>query len=76
MTDNKVDVINKLEESIFNGYIDNNVMVQIIELLKGYLNLQTLSNYAKSENISYNAAKKRKKETLIINGITFVINNL
>ena len=41
-----------------NNELDNDSLVQLIELSGRYLNLQTIANYAKENNISYNGAKK------------------
>lgn len=70
---------NELRDKIFqnyeSGHISDEHLVQIIELSAQYLNLQTLTNYAKSEGISYNGAKKRKLSTVNISGQIFIINN-
>lgn len=57
------------------GAITNEQLVQIIEQASVYLNLQTLTNYAKSSGLSYNGAKKRQKSIVLIDGVQFVINN-
>lgn len=44
-------------EKFENGEINNTSIVQIIELCGAYLNLQTISNYAKKNGISYNGKK-------------------
>lgn len=71
---------NELRDKLFSNYeagaISDEQMVQIIELATSYLNLQTLSNYAKSEKISYNGAKKRNKKIVKIDNVEFVINNV
>lgn len=66
---------NKLFKNYENGFISDNDLVQIIELASGYLNLKTKTNYAKSNKISYNGAKKRKTNTCIIDGVSFIIDN-
>lgn len=73
--DKSVIIREKLFEYIHNGEITNSDLVKIIEHGCIILNLQTLSNYAKSENISYNGAKKRNVENIIIDSIKFTINN-
>lgn len=57
------------------GELDNDSLVQIIELCDSFLNLQTISNYAKTENISYNGAKRFRKPAIEINKVKFIINN-
>lgn len=37
--------------------LDNNSLVQIIEFTGSLLNLKTISNYAKDNNLSYNGVK-------------------
>jgi hypothetical protein len=54
--------------------LDNESLVQLIELCGMYLNLQTIPNYAKSNNITYNGAKKCRNVREII-GVKFVIDN-
>ncbi len=47
-----------IADKIESDDLDNSSLIQIIELCGNYLNLQTISNYAKSNNISYNGVKK------------------
>lgn len=49
-------------------------MVQLIELCGNYLNLKTIPDYAKENNISYNGVKKYRNVIRIFN-IKFVIDN-
>lgn len=70
---------NELRDKIFSSYevgaISDVQLVQIIEQASHYLNLQTLTNYAASERISYNGAKKRNLRKVKIDNVEFVINN-
>ena len=68
-------IIESIERQIFEGDLSQKEQVQLFELLCKYLNLQTLSDYAKSEKITYNGAKKRKLKTVRISNITLIINN-
>lgn len=61
-------------ESVHNNELDNSEVVQIIELLGGYLNLKTISDYAKTNNLSYNGVKKCRNVVEIFN-VKFVIDN-
>jgi len=63
-----------IEESAQCGNLSNSDLVQIIELAGEYLNLQTISNYAKDSGLSYNGVKKCRN---IINlfGCKLVIDN-
>jgi hypothetical protein len=68
-------IMERLFEVIHNNELENSDLVQIFEHIAIILNVQTITNYAKSENISYNGALKRKLETTKIDGQTFIINN-
>jgi hypothetical protein len=68
-------IMERLFEIIHNNELENSDLVQIFEHIGLILNLQTITNYAKSEKISYNGALKRKLETTKIDGQTFIINN-
>lgn len=57
------------------GELENENLVQIIELANNYLNLTTISNYAKEKGKSYNGIKNHTKVDIEINGVKFIINN-
>jgi hypothetical protein len=63
-----------LSKRIISGELQNSDMVQIIEHIGSYLNLQTIPDYSKQNNISYNGAKKFRKVQKIF-GVKFVIDN-
>ncbi len=63
-----------LSHRIHSGELTNDELVQIIEHVGGYLNLATISNYAKANNISYNGAKKYRQVVTIFN-TKFIIDN-
>lgn len=65
----------RLFECIHNGELSNDDLVKIIEHVSDILNLQTLSNYAKNQNISYNGAKKRRLEKVNIAGELMIVDN-
>ena len=69
----------ELRDKLFKNYeagaITDEQLVQIIELSAKYLNLKTLTNYAKSEGVSYNGAKKRKLSKVKIDNVEFIIDN-
>ena len=69
---------NKLLEFIGNkfetGNLDNDSLVQIIELCGGYLNLSTVADFAKANNLSYNGAKNYR-EVIELFKVKFVIEN-
>lgn len=71
-------IVNKicehLSQRIVAGELSNADMVQIIEHLGSYLNLQTISDYARDNNISYNGAKKFRQQVQLFN-TKFIIDN-
>jgi hypothetical protein len=71
--------INELRNELFkqyeNGTIQDEELVQIFEQIASYLNLKTITNYAKANKITYNGALKRKTQKIIINNQTFIIDN-
>lgn len=54
--------------------LNNESLVQIIELCGMYLNLQTISNYAKEYGMSYNGVKNHR-EIINLFGNKYVIDN-
>ena len=56
---------NKLLNFVYNKYVndelDNESLVKLIELSGSLLNLQTISNYAKENKMSYNGVKNHRK---------------
>ena len=70
---------NELRDKLFknyeNGAISDAELVQIFELAASYLNLKTITNYAKANKITYNGALKRKLRKVVIDNQTFVIDN-
>ena len=71
--------INELKEELFRqyeeGYVLDSEFVQIFEQIAAYLNLKTITNYAKANKISYNGALKRKTKNVTIDNQTFIIDN-
>lgn len=63
-----------LSERIESNDLSNDDIVQIIEHLGCYLNLQTISDYSRSTGISYNGSKKFRTVKKIFN-VKFVIDN-
>ena len=69
--------LNKLSEigsSIQSENLSNEALIQLIELTGGFLNLQTIPDYAKENNMSYNGVKKFRTVRKIF-GVKFVIDN-
>lgn len=77
-TENNRIIVNYVEQKFLQGQIDNDCLVQLIELAGNYLNLRTIPEYAKENNISYNGAKKPNKfgrKVVRILNVKFVIDN-
>jgi len=71
--------ISQLKDDLFQGYENGSYsdaeLVQIIELASGYLNLRTITNYAKANGITYNGALKRKSQSITIDKVKFIVDN-
>jgi hypothetical protein len=63
-----------LDEKMYDGNFTNQDLVQFIESVGKYLGLQTLPDYAKENNMSYNGVKKFREVKEVL-GIKFVIDN-
>ena len=59
--DKSTNIVHRIDELAMKGVFSNDQLVQIIELLGGYLNLMTISEYAKSHNLSYNGVKNNRQ---------------
>lgn len=57
-----------------NNELTNEDLVQLIELAGSYLNLKTIPDYQRAENMSYNGVKKYRQIRKIFN-VKFVIDN-
>ena len=71
--------INELQEELFRqyeeGYVLDSELVQIFEQIASYLNLKTITKYAKANKITYNGALKRKLQKMVIDNQTFIVDN-
>ena len=74
LTDKERKQLSKIEEFIYTNNVSNDYLVKLIELAGGFLNLKTISNYAKDNGISYNGAKHFRNVTEIFN-VKFIIDN-
>ena len=63
-----------LSHRIEAGELSNDDMLKLIDHIGMYLNIQTIGNYAKSNNISYNGAKNFNTVVLLF-GEKFIIDN-
>ena len=66
--------LDNFEKAITEGKFSNDALVQFFELCGQYLNVCSLTEYAKQNRLSYNGAKKRK-QTRNLNGIKYLVNN-
>jgi hypothetical protein len=64
-----------LGQEIQSAHLSNDDLVQIIEHVGSYLNIKTISDYARANGISYNGAKKHRVVQKIFN-VKFVIDNI
>jgi len=67
-------VISRLHNLSTENQLSNECLVQIIEVCSLYLNLCTISKYAKDNNMSYNGVKNHREVKNIL-GVKFVIDN-
>lgn len=57
-----------------SGELDNNSLVELFKSMGGYMNLETIPDYAKRNKMSYEGVKKFRKIETIFN-VKFVIDN-
>ena len=75
LTNNECLMLEKFANYVANNYISNDCLVQFIELAGSYLNLQTISDYAKTNKLSYNGVKNNRQIVNLFN-VKFVIDNV
>ena len=76
MTDYEQNIISRLEQLIFEGKIKNECLVQTLNLIAEYLNLQSISNFEKTAKESYQGILKSPKfEKIKIDNKIFIIDN-
>jgi hypothetical protein len=68
------EIENKISEMFENKQINNAGLVHIIEHCGAYLNLKTISDYAKANGLSYNGVKKCRQNITIFN-TKYIIDN-
>jgi hypothetical protein len=74
ITDKGKKLCDFVTEKTMKGELSNEDLIQLIEVAGSFLNLKTISDYAKENNLSYNGAKKFRK-TIEIFSTKFVIDN-
>lgn len=70
--------VSKIDEYIFKCLqkqeLNNSNLVQIIERINHYLELKTISQYAKDNNKSYNGVKNNRQIVSLF-GVNFIADN-
>jgi len=74
MSEDEIKMLDRLGSYVLEHGVSNDFLVQLIEQAGGFLNLKTLPDYAKANNISYNGAKKHRDNVTIFN-TKFIIDN-
>lgn len=74
ITDNGKKLCDFVTQKTMNGELTNEDLLQFIEVAGFFLNLKTISDYAKENNLSYNGAK-HFRTTVEIFKTKFVIDN-
>ena len=74
MLDLKEKILINIHKGIETNMLSNDDVVQIIEHCGEYLNLCTITKYAKDFSMSYNGVKKFRKIVTLF-GVKFVIEN-
>ena len=64
--------VERLGKLAYEGQILDGDLIQIIELCGDFLNIKTRTQYSKECGISYNAAKRFRKNVVIF-GVNFVV---
>ena len=73
-----MDLKEKLATNIIKGVqlneLSNSDLIELIELAGNFLNLQTITEYAKNNKLSYNGVKNYRNIVTIFN-VKFVVDN-
>lgn len=75
LTEKEIDLILRFSKYMDENKLSETCMVHLFELVGRKLNLKTISQYAKDNNMSYNGVKKHRK-ILEFFGCKFVSINL
>lgn len=70
-------IINNINKGMQSGVLNNADLVEIIKLSGEYLNLMTVTDYQKSNSISYQGARKdtKTRTNVVLFNTRFVIDN-
>lgn len=75
ITTNGQKLVDFLDDKMYAGEFTNEDLVQFIESVGKYLNIQTIADYANQNKLSYNGVKNHRQIHQIFN-VKFVIDNL
>lgn len=67
-------IILNIMKGMEQNMLSNADLIEIIEAAGKYLNLRTISDYAKQNNVSYNGVKNFREKIELFN-VNFVIDN-
>ncbi len=74
MTELEQIILNKIAELVYKGKLSNDFLVQNIEQSGSFLNLKTISDYARTKKKSYNGVKNFRNIVKLFN-VKYVIDN-
>ena len=69
------DIVNRIGQLMHEGMFNNKELVQLIELSGMYLNIKSISDYAKENNMSYNGVKHHRQIVTLFNNKYVIDNN-
>ena len=66
-----------IHKGLHLGVLQNKDLVEIIELCGNYLNLKTVSDYKRDNNISYQGARKdtKTRRNIVLFDTKYIIDN-
>ena len=74
MTEKEHILLQRFERHVMDQGLSNECLVQLIERAGSFLNLQTITDYARANHLSYNGVKKYRN-VVVLFGAKFVIDN-
>lgn len=63
-----------VQEKFVKGELNNDSLLELFKVMGQYLNLRTISDYAKQHNLSYQGTKSCRRVEEIF-GVKFVVDN-
>jgi hypothetical protein len=73
-TENTSKILKFVADKFQKNELDNDSLVQLIELCGNYLNIQSIADYAKTNNMSYNGVKNHRQVVKVFKQ-KFIIDN-